>query len=133
MTATRKKNIIAVIAGILAGIACVFIVESIGHMIYPPPADLDLKNKEDLARLMSVIPVGAKIGVLIAWLAGSFVAAATTLKLSSGDRKASWIPVGFLLLAGIATMFSFPHPAWMMVAGITLPLLGGWLAQRLFA
>ena len=133
MTETRKKNIIAVIAGIIAGIFCVFIVESIGHMIYPPPADIDLKNKEDMARLMSVIPLGAKIGVLIAWLAGSFVAAATTLKLSDRNKNASWIPVGFLLLAGIATMFSFPHPTWMMVAGIALPLIGGWLAQKLFA
>ena len=82
---------------------------------------------------MSVMPVGAKIGVLIAWLAGSFVAAATTLKMSAGNKKASWIPVGFLLLAGITTMFSFPHPVWMIVAGIALPVIGGWLAQKVFA
>lgn len=133
MDADRKKNIIAVVAGIVAGIACVFVVESIGHMIYPPPADIDLTNKEDMQRLMSVMPVGAKISVTLAWLLGSFAAAATTLKLSEGNKKASWIPVGFLLFAGIATMFSFPHPAWMIAAGIVLPLVGGWLAQKVFA
>ncbi|NNC36001.1 MAG: hypothetical protein EX271_09050 [Acidimicrobiales bacterium] len=133
MKSGRKKNLIAVISGIVAGVATVFVVESIGHMIYPPPADIDLSNKEDMKRLMSVMPLGAKVSVTLAWLAGSFVAAATTLKLSAGNKKASWIPVVFLLLAGIATMFSFPHPGWMIVAGITLPLIGGWLAQKLFA
>jgi hypothetical protein len=30
-------------------------------------------------------------------------------------------------------MTQVPHPVWMMAAGVALPVLGGWLAARLFA
>jgi hypothetical protein len=31
---------------------------------------------------------------------------------------------------GVATMIMIPHPAWMWVGGIVLPLLAGWIADR---
>lgn len=77
--------------------------------------------------------MGAKIAVLIAWFFGSLVAGITALKISGGNKMMGWIPVAALLLFGIATLFMFPHPVWMIIGAIFLPMLAGWLAQNWFA
>jgi len=128
-----KKKIIAVIAGIIAGVITVGILESIGHLIFPPPEGMDLSDKDAMKSLMSEIPLGAQIAVLVAWFFGSLIAAITALKISGGDKMAGWIPVGVLLAFGIVTLFMIPHPVWMMVASVVLPLLAGWIAQKKFA
>ena len=36
-----------------------------------------------------------------------------------------------IVAAGVATMVMIPHPAWMWAGGILLPLIAGWIADRL--
>ena len=119
-----------IVAGIVVAFLCVFAVEFVGHGLYPPPAGLNLGDPADQARLMEAMPAAAKALVLAAWfagaLAGSFVA-----NLIAGRSIAGWVVALLIVAAGVATMIMIPHPAWMWAGGIALPLLAGWIAQRM--
>ncbi len=125
-----KKTILGTIAGLVVGVIMIMIVESIGHMIFPPPEGVDLKNPEELAAIMDSIPFGAKLAVLIAWGLGVFGGGLTGVKLSGGQTlPATIIAVMLLVFAGI-TMFMIPHPIWMMIGAIVVTLLGWYGATR---
>lgn len=121
-----------ILAGILVAFMCVFAVEFVGHALYPPPAGLDAKNPADQARLMEAMPAAAKAIVLLGWFVGALAGAWTANRIA-GRGMAGWAVALLVVAAGIATMLMIPHPAWMWAGGILLPLLAGWLADRMAA
>lgn len=121
-----------VVAGIVVAFLCVFAVEMIGHGLYPPPAGLDINNPADQARVMDAMPFAAKAVVLLAWFLGALAGAWVANRIA-GRSVAGWVVALVAIAAGIATMLTIPHPAWMWAGGIALPLLGAWLAHRLGA
>lgn len=126
-------NWLRLIGGILIGIvvagATVGAVEWIGHQIYPPPPGLDISKSEDLVRLMDVIPVGAKVAVLIAWFAGSLVGGAVAM-IVARHRIAPWIVSAFIVAGALFSFATIPHPLWMMAGGVALPILAALLVVR---
>ena len=68
-----QRIILGCVAGIVAAFMTVFVIEGAGHMLFPPPVGIDLKNPADLARLMDVVPFGAKLAVVIGWIVGAFI------------------------------------------------------------
>ena len=121
---------LGVVAGLVVAFLCVFAVEYVGHAIYPPPAGLDVRNPADQARLMEAMPATAKALVLAAWFVGAFLGAWTANRIA-GRSLAGWIVALLVVCAGIATMVMIPHPAWMWAGGLALPLLAGWIADRM--
>ena len=109
---------------------CVLGIELVGHAVFPPPPGTDLTNPAEVERLMSAMPVAALGFVIVAWfvgaLAGAWVANAVAKRALAG-----WIVALLVICGGVYTMLTIPHPAWMWAAGIGLPLIAGWLAQRL--
>lgn len=126
------RGIIAGIVGVLVAGITVGLVEAIGHMIFPPPADLDLNNPDDLERLMSVIPLGAKIAVLVAWFIGALVGALVAGWIGKGP-KPGWVVAAFMIVASVVTTQMFPHPVWMVVGALVLPIVAKLLADRSIA
>jgi uncharacterized membrane protein YfcA len=119
-----------VVAGVVVAFLCVFVVESVLHGLYPPPAGLDVKNPADQARLMEAMPALAKAMVLLGWFIGA-LAGAWTAKRIAQRSLAGWLVALVVIAAGIATMLMIPHPAFMWAGGILLPLLGAWIADRI--
>ena len=125
------RILLGVIAGAVVAFLCVAGVEFLAHMIYPPPPGLDINDHEAVARAMASAPVAALAFVaagwfLAAWL-GAWLADAVARKALAG-----WIVALIVVAACIANLLMVPgHPAWMWAAAILLPLIGGWLAQRL--
>ncbi len=124
------RGIVAVLAGVIAGFIVVGVMESIGHLIFPPPEGLDLTNPEDMERLMQVIPLGAKIAVVIAWFFGALAGSIVAMMIGKRALPA-WIVTALIIAAGLFTTQMFPHPMWMVIAAIALPLLATLLAKRL--
>ena len=124
------KTILAVIAGVIAGGAIVFVTEAIGHSLFPPPADIDLSNPDDVKRLMASLPAGAFAMVLLGWFLGSFAGAYVAHAIA---RKpvAAWAVAVIFILFTIMNFFMIPHPAWMIAAGLLIPLVSAWLVLRL--
>lgn len=124
------KIVLGAVAGCVVAMACIFGIEAVGHMVFPPPAGTDLTDPAQMARLMEIMPPAALAFVLAAWfvgtLAGAWVADAVAKRALAG-----WIVALLVIAGGVYTMTAIPHPAWMWAAGIGLPLVAAWLAQRL--
>ncbi len=126
-------KILAGLAGLVAALAVIALTQRLGHVVYPPPPDLDVHDIEAFREFTAGLPLMALLFVLIAYYAGSFV----------GTFVAGWIAgfrtliytgvIGGLVLAGtIANLAQIPHPLWFSIlAVIGIPLfayLGGRLA-----
>lgn len=124
------KTVLGVVAGCVVAIACIFGIEAVSHLVFPPPAGTDLTDPAQMARVMEIIPPAAMAFVVAAWflgtLAGAWVADALAKRALAG-----WIVALLVIAGGVYTMMTIPHPAWMWAAGIGLPLVAAWLAQRL--
>ena len=124
------KIVLGVIAGVVVAFACVMGIEMIGHGLYPPPAGLDVTDPADVARLMQDMPGAALAFVVVAWFIGALLGAWAANAIAH-QALAGWIVALVIAVGAVATMAMIPHPAWMWAAGIGLPLIAGWLAQRL--
>lgn len=130
MGQSLMKTILAVVAGVIAGGAIVFATEAVGHSLFPPPLDINLANPEDVKRLMASLPAGAFAMVLLGWSLGCFVGALVAYSLSR-KRAAAWAVAAIFMLFTAMNFMMIPHPAWMIAAGLLIPLLSAWLALRL--
>jgi len=126
------RIILGTIAGFVIGVIIIMITESIGHMIYPPPEGVDVKDPEQLKAIMHSIPFGAKLAVLIAWGLGVF-GGGTAGVLISGRKGLPATIIAILLLAGAGiTMIMIPHPTWMMIGAVLVTVIG-WFGATRFA
>lgn len=124
------RNIGGIVAGIAVGIVVIGLIESLGHMIFPPPDGVDLKNPEALKSIMGEIPLGAKIAVLVAWGLGVFAGGAVARLIARAKYAALY--VGLFLLAGAAyTMTQIPHPLWMAIGAFVVTAAGVFAANAL--
>lgn len=123
------RGIVAVIAGLVAAFAVVFVLEALGHMVFPPPSGLDISKPEDQARMMEAIPLGAKIAVVVAWFFGTLAGAIVAARVGLRPHYA-WAIAAITILLSVVTTTMFPHPAWMTVSAVVLPVLAATLAIR---
>ncbi len=93
------RNIIAILAGIIAGLISIALIEYLGQELFPTPANLvldeELYNND---KAYEMIPLPAMLMVLLAYLIGSFVAGFTSASI--GQRKSLALVSGFVLLLG---------------------------------
>jgi hypothetical protein len=119
-----------VIVGVVVAMCVIAGVEAIGHAIFPPPPGVDLARAEDQARMMGVIPLEAKIAVVVAWFLGSLAGACAAIAIARRVLPA-WV-VGVAIGAlGLWTTQLFPHPDWMLASAVVLPLVAVLVAKRL--
>ena len=124
------RIVLGVVAGLATAFVCVFAIEFVSHMVFPPPPGTDVTNPADLERLMEIIPPAALALVAAAWFVGALAGAAVANAVAK-RALAGWIVALLVICGGVWTMIVIPHPIWMWALGILLPLLAAWLAQRL--
>lgn len=110
------RSILAVIFGIAIGALAVAFVQRVGHIIYPVPTGIDLKDPAQFAQLLQNVPVGAKIFVTISWGTGATIAAIGALLVSKKWAPTAWIASSTLFAMAVMTMIEIPHPIWMVVS-----------------
>jgi hypothetical protein len=76
---TMPRKISAVVLGVVVAVILITAIESLGHMVYPPPNDLDPADTEALQAYVMNAPIAALLLVMSAWiiatLAGGLLAA----------------------------------------------------------
>ena len=123
------RTLLAVFAGAVVGVVVIFIVEGIGHMIFPPPEGVDVKDPEQLKSVMDKVPVAAKAAVLVAWGLGVFAGGTLARFIVRDSPYVAWI-VAVILFAGATwTMIMIPHPLWMVLGSILATLMGVFAAH----
>lgn len=77
------------------------------------------------------MPFAAKLLVLVAWVLGTFIGALAAAKLARHQTAAALL-VALVVLSGVVGMImKVPHPTWLSVAGLLLPIPVSLLAVRL--
>jgi hypothetical protein len=122
------RKILAGIIGVFTAIALVWVIEKIGHSIWPPPADLDYGNVDVMRAYIDTLPLGALLTVAIAWFAGSLGGTFTACRIGSARPLVYALIVGGLMFAGAAfNVTIIPHPMWFSILGIAGIFAGTWL------
>lgn len=120
------------VLGLIIGVIVTAVVESLGHAIFPPPPAVNLTDPAAMKTVMSQIPLGAKVGVLLAWFFGVLAGASTANLVAGRRRLAGWIVAGLLFAFAAWTVATIPHPPWMIVAAIAGEILAATAADRAF-
>jgi hypothetical protein len=127
-----SRTILGLVAGTVTAFACVFLVETIGHLVYPVPADLGTGNEDQMAAFVRGLPLGALAFVAAGWFLGA-LAGGSVAAVISRRRWASWLIGGLVAAAAIVTILMIPHPEWMQVSALIVPLLGATLGGHFAA
>ncbi len=110
------RNILALLAGLAAGMLVIIVAQNINHQVHPLPAGMDVRDAAAMKAYMQAQPPLALVIVLLGYLVG-FTAAvftATRLSLTSPFRQG-------LLVAAFFGAANSPRPAWQICGSPNLP------------
>jgi hypothetical protein len=125
------RTILGILAGLVVAWLAMTICEFASLFLHRPPAGFDLRDPQALAAHIAAAPLSAMLVVVIGWALAAFVGGWVAARIAR-HRLVAALVIGVLVLAGvIANNAMIPHPLWMTVAGIALPLPLAWLAARL--
>ncbi len=132
------RKLAAAIVGIAVAMLIIRLVEMLGHFVYPPPAEIDFGDPEEVRAFIATLPVGSILFVGAAWASGTFLGTLAGALLSGAKPLPYAVLVGGIVLAGAITMLLIiPHPWWFTVAApiaiIVAAFLGMTIAPRLRA
>ena len=126
------KNIVAGLAGIIVAGLLVWLVEMLGHAVYPPPTDLNFSDADAMRAYIDTLPVAALLFVAAAWFIGTLGGTVVACKL--GDAKPMIYAIivgGLMLIATAMNLFMIPHPVWFSVLGVAAIVAAAWLGMTL--
>ena len=124
------RKIVAGVAGVVVAVSIVWLVESIGHSVYPPPPELNFADPDAMRDYMATLPIGAILFVGVAWFLGALGGTVTACRI--GDAKPmtyALIVGGLMLLAAAANIAMIPHPTWFSIAGLAGIVVASWLGM----
>ncbi len=125
------RQILAVLVGILACGLVVGLVETLNLRLYPAPPGIDFHDPTQVAAHVAKLPAAAFAIVLAAWALGSFAGGWMAGTISRHWPRACAVGVAAFMLAGVAyNVLVLPHPLWMNVLGLLLPIPAALLGAR---
>ena len=125
------KNVAAAIAGIVTAFVMIILIEKLGHVIYPPPLDLDFSDPEAMHPYIATLPFLALLFPMIAWVVATFAGTVLACKIGTANPLAFAAVVGGLVLAAtIANLIMIPHPVWFSAVSLVAIAASAWIAVR---
>ncbi len=122
------KNIAAGVAGVVVAFALVWVVEKVGHAVYPPPPDLNFADPDAMRAYIQTLPVGALLFVAAAWFAGAAGGTCAACAIGTASpRIFAAIVGGLVLVATVINLVMIPHPTWFAILGVAGIIVGAWL------
>ena len=127
------RNLLAVLAGTLAGGVVNMGMVMLGPVLVPAPAGVDMTTAEGLQAGMALLEprhfVFPFLAHALGTLAGAFVAA----RLAAARRQLMALVVGGVFLAGgIMAATMIPAPAWFVAVDLSVAYVPmAWLGARL--
>lgn len=124
------RNILAVIAGIIAGSVVNGLLVSVSGLVIPPPAGADMTTIDGINAAISSMGPANFIFPFVAHAAGSLVGALVASLIAASHRLAISIGIGSLFFLGGAYMvYAIAAPFWfealdLIVAYIPMAWLG---------
>ena len=110
------RRILAAIAGIIAAIITISIIEKLGHVLFPYPEGAKPMDIEWIKNNVDLIPQGSMIAVIIAHGVGVAVGMFVAGLISKTSIIPAYVVAGFMVVATIANWFMIPSPTWFYIA-----------------
>lgn len=118
---TTIRNILAVIAGIVAGGAVNMSIIMIGGAIIPPPEGADMTTVEGMKAAMPLLGAQHFLMPFLAHSIGTFAGALIAAMIAASHKLKIAIALGvFYLLGGLTAAMLIPAPAWFIAADLIL-------------
>lgn len=122
------KNIGAGVAGVLVAMLSVWLVQKIGHAVYPLPADIDVNDTEAMKTYVASLPIGALLFVIASYFIGTTVGTCVACAIGTMLPRVFAILIGCLMLvATTMNVMMIPHPTWFVIAAVVAIVIGAWL------
>ena len=89
------RTLLGAVVGLVTAVITIMLIEFAGHQVYPPPPGLDPGNTADMAKLIGMLPMGALLFIVAAWVAGAFeggLVAALVAGRNNRPRVAAVVP-----------------------------------------
>ena len=124
------RTIAGVVVGVVVAWLTIMLAEFASAPLHPVPAGLDMRDPESVAAFVATLPASALLLVLSGWVLGGLVGGYVAASISRKPRAA--LTVGIVIVLGvIANAVMIPHPMWMTIAGVLLPVPAAWLGAKL--
>jgi len=126
------RKVLGIIIGAAAALTIFAALSWIDDQFYPLSLDFDI-DFADQATRVGVIANRTMLDKLLwisPWLLASFGGAWLALRISDW-KWGGWIVSALILVIAIGGILDLPHPLWMQVCAVALPILGSWLAARI--
>jgi len=125
------RNVAAAITGIVTAFVLIMLIEKLGHIIYPPPPDIDFSDPDAMRPYIATLPFLALLFPMIAWVVATFAGTVLACKIGTANPLAFAAVVGGLVLAGtIANLIVIPHPVWFSAVSLAAIAASAWIAVR---
>ncbi len=122
------RKILAVVAGLAAAFATVWLIQLIGHEVYPPPAGLDINDRVQMEAYVASLSIGPLLFVLASFLLGTLVGIKVACWVAPDSPLRNGLMITAIMLAGTMTnLVMIPHPLWFAITAIVGILLVAWL------
>jgi hypothetical protein len=122
------RKLLAAVVGLAVALVTIHLVERLGHLVYPPPTDIEFGDPEQVREFIAGLPVGSILFVGAAWAAGTFLGTLVGALLSAAKPLPYAIVVGGMVLAGAATMLTLiPHPMWFTIGAPVAVIIAAFL------
>jgi len=126
------RDIAAVIAGLAAAIVLIFLVQKVGHILYPPPPDIDINDVEAARTYISQLPLLALLFPIFSYFVGAFAGSMIACRIGTERPKVFAGIIGLVLLAfTIGNLVWIPHPHWFSALAVAAVLTASWLAMSI--
>ena len=114
------RIVFGMIAGAVATVATIGIVDQIGGFLYPLPPEAGLTTVVAADRAVAGLPLAGRLIVIAGWALGAFVGGMVAAWIV-GRRWAVW-PMAVLVVSSVATMVAgLTHPTWLILVGLLIP------------
>jgi hypothetical protein len=132
---TLLRNLLAVLAGIVVGVAVNMALITLGPALIPPPAGVDVSSPEGLSKGMHLFQPRHFIMPFLAHALGTLAGALAAYLIAAKYKPQMAYAIGaFFLAGGVAASFMIPAPAWFIALDLLAAYLPmAWLAIRLGA
>ena len=124
------RSIAGTVVGVVVAWAMIMLGEFISAPLHPTPAGFNMRDPASVAAFVATLPASALLLVLSGWVLGALVGGYVAARIARKPRPA--LAVGIVIEIGvIANAVMIPHPLWMTIAGVLLPVPAAWLGARL--
>lgn len=115
------RRILAVIAGIIVGSIGIWLIERLGHSLYPLPAGLKPTDMEGFKTYVENLPFMGKFIVILGYALGALLSGFVATKVANNNKPTAAIICGIIFMFfTIYNMVVLPTPAWFWVLGIAV-------------